>query len=154
METMVLYLYGLWFWMTRRFRMESYAEAAAFLDAARIHLEQDFAGRASTRDRGRLLPEQIEALSLLERHGKRAARTARRIDSLNECCRFVIEELTGAPAKPVPIALPSRDAFTPVAVRTALTALVPDTRSGGMQIATATFSTTSTLGPVKLPKAA
>lgn len=154
METIVLNVCGLWFWMTRRFRMDSYAEAAAFLDAARTHLEQDFTARASTRDRGGLLPDQIEALALLERHGKLAARSVRRFESLGECCCFVIEELTGAPARPAPIALPSRDAFTPVAVRTALTALVPDTRSGGLHIATATFSAVSALEPNKLPKAA
>jgi hypothetical protein len=135
METTVLYLCGLWFWLTRRFRMDSYREAAETLKTARAYLANDFAARASTRDRGGLLPDQIEALSLLERHGKQAARNVRRFESLNECCRFVIEELTGAPARPTPITLPSRETFAPVAVRTALTALLPDTRSGATRMA-------------------
>ena len=134
METMVLYLCGYWFWLTRSFRMESYGEAAETLKAARAYLVHDFAHRASTRDRGGLLPEQSEALAMLDRHSKFAKRSARRFESLVECCRFVIEELTGAPARPVPIMLPSRSAFTPVAVRAALTTLLPDTRSGGVEI--------------------
>lgn len=134
METIILYVCGLWFWLTRRFRMDSYREAAETLSAARAYLAQDFTARASTRDRGGLLPDQIEALALLERHGKLAARAIRRFDSLGDCCRFVIEELTGAPARPVPITLPTRDAFTPAAVRTALTTLMPDTRSGASKL--------------------
>ena len=135
METMVLYLYGFWFWLTRSFRMESYSEASDTLKAARAYLVHDFAHRASTRDRGGLLPEQTEALAMLDRHSKFAKRSARRFESLLECCRFVIEELTGTPAPPVPIMLPSRSAFTPMAVRAALTTLLPDTRSGGVEIA-------------------
>src|SRR6185437_14176896 len=129
METIVLYICGFWFWLTRNFRMDSYREAGATLKAARAYLVRDFAHRASTRDRGHLLPDQIEALALLDRHSRFATRTVRRLESLSECCHFVIEELTGAPPRPVPIALPSRIAFTPVAVRTALTSLLPDTRS-------------------------
>ena len=142
METAILHLCGLWFWLTRSFRMDSYREASETLQDARAYLANDFAARASTRDRGGLLPDQIEALALLERHGKLAARTIRRFESLSECCHFVIEELTGAPAGPGPIALPSRDAFTPVAIRTALTALVPDTRSAGVRLALPTHSAT------------
>lgn len=152
METIVFYLCGLWFWLTRRFRMDSYREASETLKAARAYLAHDFAARASTRDRGGLLPDQVEALALLEHQARFAARTVRRLESLSECCRFVIEELTGAPARPVPIALPSRDAFTPVAVRTALTALLPDTRTGmarGTSLAHA-----SSADSVKLPEAA
>lgn len=152
METIVLYLCGFWFWLTRRFRMRSYAEAAEVLAAARAYLVRDFAARASTRDRGSLLPDQIEALTLLERHRKLAARTIRRLESLSECCRFVIEELTGAPPKPVPIMLPSRDAFTPVAVRTALTTLLPDTRTGALRIAPLTSM--PAVEPAKIPEAA
>ncbi|HEY5055291.1 MAG TPA: hypothetical protein VII58_03975 [Acidobacteriaceae bacterium] len=140
METAVLHLCGLWFWLTRRFRMDSYREASETLKDARAYLAHDFAARASTRDRGSLLPDQIEALALLERHGRFAARTVDRLESLSECCRFVIEELTGAPASPTAIALPSREVSTPVAVRIALTALVPDTRSGGARLALPTRS--------------
>jgi hypothetical protein len=135
METAVLHLCGLWFWLTRRFRMDSYREASEILKDARAYLVHDFAARASTRDRGGLLPDQIEALWLLERHAKLTARTVRRFESLSECCHFVIEELTGAPGRPAAIPLPSRETFTPVAVRTALTALMPDTRSGGARLA-------------------
>jgi len=134
METLILHLYGLWFWMTRKFRMESYQDAAVFLEAAYAHLEQDFIARASTLERGHPLPDQIEALALLQRHSTIAERTAQRLGSLAECCRFVIEELTGAPARPAPIALPSRETFAPAAVRSALTALVPDTRSGAANL--------------------
>lgn len=137
METTVLYLCGLWFWLTRNFRRTAYAEANEVLHAAHAYLERDFAARASTRDRGHLLPDQLEALALLDSQAQFAARTYARIGSLAECCRFVIEELTGAPPRPVPISLPSREVFTPIAVRTALTALVPDTRSGTARLATA-----------------
>ena len=143
METIVLYLCGLWFWLTRRFRMDSYREASEILDAARAYLAHDFAARASTRDRGGLLTDQIEALTLLERHGKVAARTVDRLGSLGECCRFVIEELTGAPARPAPIVLPTRDTFTPVAMRTALTALMPDTRTGSTRLMPLTHLSTA-----------
>jgi hypothetical protein len=153
METSVMYICGVWFWLTRRFRMDSYSEAAETLQAARAYLAHDFAARASTRDRGHLLPDQIEALELLESHGRFAAGTVRRLETLSECCRFVIEELTGAPARPIAIA--SRDAFTPMAVRTALTALLPDTRSGTAQIASiASIPHASSLETVELQEAA
>lgn len=152
METIVLYICGLWFWMTRSFRMDSYREAAETLKTARAYLAKDFAARASTRDRGGLLADQMEALALLERRGKLAARNVRRFESLSECCHFVIEELTGAPARPTPITLPSRNAFTPGAVRTALNALVPDTRSGAARIAP--FVHASAAEPIKLQEAA
>ncbi len=152
METIVLHICGLWFWLTRKFRMEAYAEAAETLKAARAYLVNDFAARASTRDRGHLLPDQVEALAMLERHRKFSLRTVRRLESLVECCRFVTEELTGAPARPVPILLPSRAAFTPVAVRAALTTLLPDTRSGGVQISP--LATAPAAEPIKLPEAA
>ena len=152
METMVLYLCGFWFWLTRSFRMESYGEAAETLKAARAYLVRDFAHRASTRDRGGLLPEQTEALAMLDRHSRFAMRSSRRFESLVECCRFVIEELTGAPARPVPIMLPSRSAFTPVAMRAALTTLLPDTRSGGVEIGP--LATPLPTAAMELPKAA
>lgn len=152
METMVLYLCGFWFWLTRSFRMESYGEAAETLRAARAYLVHDFAQRASTRDRGGLLPEQTEALAMLDRHSRFARRSARRFESLAECYRFVVEELTGAPARPVPILLPSRRAFTPVAVRAALTTLLPDTRSGGVEISPA--SAPIPASAMEFPKAA
>ena len=154
METTILYICGLWFWLTRRFRMDSYAEAAEFLKAARIHLEQDFAARASTRERGHLLPDQIEALALLEQRSAIAAHTVHRLESLAECCRFVIEELTGAPAKTVPIALPTREAFTPNAVRTAITALLPDTRSGAVNLPLHVSAIEAMEAVEALPKAA
>ena len=132
METTVLYLCGFWFWLTRGFRMESYRDAAETLQAARAYLAHDFAARASTRDRGGLLADQVEALELLENHGRFAARSSLRFESLAECCRFVMEELTGRPARP--ITLPAREAFTSVALRSALTTLLPDTRSGAMHV--------------------
>jgi len=152
METIVLNLYGFWFWLTRKFRIDSYAEAADTLKAARAYLVHDFAHRASTRDRGGLLPEQTEALAMLERHSKFARRSSRRFESLGDCCRFVIEELTGAPSQPVPILLPSRSTFAPLAVRAALTALLPDTRSGAIEIAP--LSQPVPAAGMELPKAA
>jgi len=94
METFVLNLYGLWFWLTRNYRETHYSEAASTLNSARAHLFRDFTSRASTRDRGTLLPHQVEALTILERHGALAADASRRFTSLAECCRFVTEELT------------------------------------------------------------
>jgi hypothetical protein len=94
METFVLTLYGLWFWLTRDYRATHYSEAASTLNSARAYLLSDFSNRASTRDRGILLPHQVEALAILERHGALIDRTSRRFTSLSECCRFVTEELT------------------------------------------------------------
>src|SRR5579872_4687166 len=94
METFVLTLYGLWFWLTRDYRATHYSEAASTLNSARAYLFSDFSGRASTRDRGTLLPHQMEALAILEQHGALVDRTSRRFTSLSECCRFVTAERT------------------------------------------------------------
>jgi len=94
METFVLNLYGLWFWLTRNYRETHYSEAASTLNSAHAHLLRDFSSRASTRDRGTLLPHQVEALTILERHGALVAHASRRFTSLTDCCRFVTEELT------------------------------------------------------------
>jgi hypothetical protein len=97
METLVLSLYGLWFWLTRKYRAAVYTEVAQTLDSARAYLITDYTSRASTRDRGSLLPAQVEALTILGRHGAFAARTSRRFDSLTECRKFVAEELANPP---------------------------------------------------------
>lgn len=105
METFVLTLYGLWFWLTREYRATHYSEAASTLNSARAYLLSDFCSRASTRDRGTLLPHQIEALSILDQHSNLTDRTSRRFASLSECCRFVAEELTQSealPSEPLP----------------------------------------------------
>jgi hypothetical protein len=97
MENLVYSLYGLWFWLTRKYRATVYTEVAQTLDSARTYLIADYATRASTRDRGSLLPAQVEALSILDRHGALVARTSRRFDSLRECRKFVTEELADPP---------------------------------------------------------
>jgi len=96
METFVLKLYSVWFWITRKYRVARYAEAADTLNSAWAHLWGDFVNRASTRDRGSLLPHQIEALSIVERYAALARRTTQRLNSLGECSEFIREELTGA----------------------------------------------------------
>ena len=105
METLVLNLYGLWFWLTREYRSAHYSEAADTLNSARAYLLGDFCSRASTRDRGSLLPHQIEALAILEQHSTHVERTSRRFATLSECCRFVTEELTQS-AEPLPAVQP------------------------------------------------
>jgi hypothetical protein len=97
METLVLSLYGLWFWLTRKYRAAVYTEVAHTLDSARTYLISDYNNRASTRARGFLLPDQVEALSILDRHTEFAARTSQRLYSLRECRKFVAEELTTPP---------------------------------------------------------
>jgi hypothetical protein len=94
METLVFSLYGLWFWLTRKYRAAVYNEVAHTLDSARLYLITDYANRASTRARGFLLPAQVEALTILDRHGALVARTSRRFHSLRECRKFVAEELS------------------------------------------------------------
>ena len=96
MEKLVLSLYGLWFWITRKYRATVYSEAAETLNAARSYLYSDFATRASTRDRGFLLPDQEEAIAILDRHGALVTDTSRRFDSLTECVKYVEEELKAA----------------------------------------------------------
>lgn len=97
MENLVLSLYGLWFWLTRKYRAAAYNEVAQTLGSARTYLITDYASRASTRDRGFLLPNQIEALRILDRHGALVAHTSRRFASLSECRKFVAEELADPP---------------------------------------------------------
>ena len=93
MENLVLSLYGLWFWLTRRYRAAIYNDIAQTLDSARSYLRTDYAARASTRDRGFLLSDQVEALTILDRHVALVSRTSLRFDSLSECRKFVAEEL-------------------------------------------------------------
>ncbi len=152
METIVLYVCGFWFWLTRRFRMDAYTEAAETLRAARAYLARDFAGRASTRDRGQLLPEQLEAIAILDRHCAIASHASRRFDSLGECCRFVIEELTGAPPRPAPVLISARNSFRQASLRTAMASLLPDTRTGALYLAPVTHVSASEAA--KLPEAA
>jgi hypothetical protein len=97
MEKLVLNLCGLWFWLTRKSRTNRYSEVANSLTSARLYLFSDYTSRASTRDRGRLLPHHIEALTILERHIAFTYNTAHRFDTLDECCKFVTEELTQPP---------------------------------------------------------
>jgi hypothetical protein len=97
MENVVLSLYGLWFWLTRRYRASVYKDVAHTLDSARTYLWSDYATRASTRDRGFLLPNQVEALKILEHHGALVSNTSRRFESLSECRKFVAEELAEPP---------------------------------------------------------
>jgi hypothetical protein len=94
MENFVLSLYGLWFWITRKYRATCYTEVAHTLNSARTYLSTDFAARASTSDRGALLPHQAEALTILERQADFVARTSHRFNSISECRKFVTEELT------------------------------------------------------------
>ena len=93
MEKLVLNLCGLWLWLTRKSRTNRYSDVANSHTSARIYLFSDYTSRASTRDRGILLPHHVEALSILERHIAFTYNTAQRFDSLNECCKFVTEEL-------------------------------------------------------------
>jgi len=97
MEKLVLKLCGLWFWLTRKYRATRYSEVAGTLNSAWSYLSSDYTTRASTRDRGFLLPEQAEALTILQRHLALVDRTSRRFDSLSECCKFVAEELAEPP---------------------------------------------------------
>lgn len=94
MDRIVLFLCGLWFWITRKYRTTRCQEIANFLDSARHYLSSDFHERASTRDRGGLLPDQMEALTILERQHMHIVRTGTRFGSLAECVRMVAEELS------------------------------------------------------------
>jgi hypothetical protein len=93
METLVLNLCGFWLWLTRKSRTSRYTEVADTLASARTYLWTDYASRASTRDRGFLLPAQVEALTILERQAKLVTLTSRRFDSLSECRKLITEEL-------------------------------------------------------------
>jgi hypothetical protein len=97
MERTVLFLCGLWLWLTRKRRATRYAEVANSLQSARLYLFSDYANRASTRDRGCLLPDQVEALRILDRQHAVVSQTSRRFETLAECYRLVAEELTQPP---------------------------------------------------------
>lgn len=98
MEKLIFSLYGFWFWLTRKYRSAVYNEAATALAEAREYLWNDYATRASTVDRGWLLPQHLEALAVLERHSALTARNSSRFVSLRECIRFIAEELSEVPA--------------------------------------------------------
>jgi hypothetical protein len=97
METLVLNLCGLWLWITRKSRTSRYSEVAGTLASARSYLWTDYSSRASTLDRGFLLPEQIEALTILERQTALVTQTSQRFDSLSECRKLITEELAQPP---------------------------------------------------------
>jgi hypothetical protein len=85
MEQTVLFFYGCWLWLTRKRRTLRYRQIASSLHSASVYLSSDFAGRASTRDRGFLLPDQEEALGILQQQSTRAFQTSRRFESLRKC---------------------------------------------------------------------
>ena len=97
MERLVLYLCGLWFWITRKDRSTQYLHVAQCLSSAELYLSDDFNTRASTLDRGFLLPQHVEALSILQRQHAAAREASTRFNSLSECVRVVTEELLGPP---------------------------------------------------------
>jgi hypothetical protein len=115
MDKMVIALCGIWFWLTRAWRVDTYCAAAETLELAHAYLLRDFAARASTRDRGILLPQHHEALSILQRHAIDTYVTATRFAKLRDCCRFVAEEMRAlaAPA-PAPVARPAVAVLRPV----------------------------------------
>ena len=93
MAQVVAYLCGVWFWLTRRWRIDVYCAAAETLELAHAYLARDFAAHASTRDRGVLSPQQNEALALLQAHALQTYVNAMRLAKLDECCRFVAKEM-------------------------------------------------------------
>lgn len=115
MDRLVLALCGIWVWMTRRRRIAAYISAAKTLEFAHGHLLRDFTSRASTSDRGTLLPHQTEALSLLEGHAIETYFAATRLSNFVACCSFVAEDLrlrtnTSKPAvvtQPTPATVPA-----------------------------------------------
>ena len=114
METTVLYLCGFWFWLTRKHRVAAYSDAARQLELARRYLSQDFNSRASTCDRGRMLPQQLEALALLDHHAEQTLATASRFHNLIACCRFVAGELREATnASPIRNSVPTSPVLLP-----------------------------------------
>lgn len=87
------YLSGVWFWITRRWRVDVYCAAAETLELAHAYLLRDFAAHASTRDRGILSPQQKEALAILQDHAVKTYVAATRMAQFRDCCRFVAEEM-------------------------------------------------------------
>ena len=130
METLVLNLYGLWFWLTRKHRAIQYSRAGRLLNAASAYLQADYAGRASTRDRGSLLPEQVQALNLIESHAALVENAVRRFDSLRDCCRFVTEELT----RPAPSSAPLNTHAGTVAQQPSTRAVLQPIRSSPREV--------------------
>jgi hypothetical protein len=108
MERTVIFLCGCWLWLTRKRRSLRYRQIASSLHSASVYLLSDFAGRASTRDRGFLLPDQEEALGILQKQSTKAFHTSRRLSSLVECYRFAAEELG-------PVISPPPTLLTPIA---------------------------------------
>jgi hypothetical protein len=97
MEHAVMYLCAFWFWLTRKSRSMYYQQVAHYLEEAKIYLSDDFNGWASTRDRGALLPRQIEALNILEHQREMARQTSSRFHSFSECVRMVAEDFADPP---------------------------------------------------------
>ena len=93
MGQVVAYLCGIWFWLTRRWRIDVYCAAAETLELAHGYLVRDFAAHASNRDRGNLSPQQSEALALLERHAIQTYDNAKRLAKFTDCCRYVVAEM-------------------------------------------------------------
>ena len=102
MERTVLFLCCCWLWLTRKRRSIRYHQIAHSLHSASAYLLRDYANRASTQDRGCLLPDQIEALNILERKSTQAFHTACRLSSFGECYRLIAEEFAPPPALPAP----------------------------------------------------
>ena len=97
MESLVIYLCGVWFWMTPRDQSLRYEEAAEFLNSAKLYLVSDFNSRWSTRDRGFLIPPQVEAIRILEQLQWMVSQPPRPVPSLSECVQLVKEELLQPP---------------------------------------------------------
>jgi len=134
MERVVVWISGLWFWLTRRWRVHAYSEAAATLELAHAYLLRDYFSHASTRDRGLLLPFHHEALAILQNHAIDTYVAATRMANLRECCHFVGEELraeelrsrkqrqpalrpAAAKCRPAPVVLRPAQAATSIRVR-------------------------------------
>jgi hypothetical protein len=112
----VFALCGIWVWFTRRRRMAVYVEAAKTLELAHASLLREFTSRASTSDRGTLLPHQVEALSLLERHATMTYIAVSRFPNLRWCLTFVAGEL--GRLNPAPAAAPRRSLrLVPIRIR-------------------------------------
>jgi hypothetical protein len=82
-----------WFYLRRRHVLQRHREAAMQLWTAQRYLSNDFTSRASTRSRGYLLPEQLEALELLRQAAHDTLRRADDYLRLRTCYRRVREEL-------------------------------------------------------------
>jgi hypothetical protein len=112
MEELVLFLCGLWYWLTRHAHIGRYRRSANTLQSALNYLWSDFANRASTRDRGCMLPNQIEALAILREQRACVLLASRHFESLRACCEFVRRELL-PPVGPLVPATPARNRWLP-----------------------------------------